>query len=812
MPNTGGGGGVPSSLAVVENPPPDHVRLKNELLYLAQKQRSRIDRLRSEADVQVARFAAAKRKDLLQQRDALRREIKAASPDATEARRTWQAYKVKDTEQEALFSKLSEEYISLSSMVKVLQDAIAGAYQGTGEGKQTARSTRERLDEVQKDKVELHRKIKRAIDCVVVDQNMLSQRLSEEQVYSGQLRELLKDVELETAGANEGTDQKETLQEQVRVVEERLTEMKQVTNALHDRYQEVKARKKDMVEEFLMESGRTHEDLVKSQSLLSMKKRALQELQNRVAFLSQSVQPVTKENAPSQEAWLAQNLEVVEQMLQDVGPSRAEHAVKPEDTLLLREITSHCSKAKAELAAIEYRVEGHDKYRGKLVEELCDMRYLMDEKLKKEDILQEQMDALLARLGEDAGHVREIMDRAGYDDYVSSDSEVSDEGDLLVLDEEGTADVDAITTSLDYAVDDPAGADAVQRFGHRQQGPLPGFVEARSAALARRRRQQPTIKERLRPKRKEATPEVALAVTQEQAVNVVVAALVGRRNAIQGGAYSPDMDAVAPDPNYATRVAEVKRLVNEWKDQQTGGGGRYAQSAAAAASGAAGGHPAELPGAIPTDAALSLGSRDEIAVQYLQIMAGGFNAMMFFGGPTTGPMGPNPRQFFMTKDLRRIAWRPLKRDGQAFDDESISVADVPNKGVVRGQNSAVFKQHREAKKLTLRPHCALSIVTTQNTTVDVEFETEQERDYWHQILDTVITELKPGGTVAAVVNSGVVMVCIFFLFFFGFFSSLLSWRATHTLQQVSDYSPPNQRSTSDEPYERSHVKVSLKTQ
>ena len=243
---------------------------------------------------------------------------------------------------------------------------------------------------------------------------------------------------------------------------------------------------------------------------------------------------------------------------------------------------------------------------------------------------------------------------------------------------------------------------------------------------------------------------MALAAYQEQAVNSAIETYSNRRHAMQMGTHDPNMEVVEPDPNQSARIAALQAEVELWKQQQRGGVRHHDDP----------GHALSPVGASPgdmasTNAALSLGSREEIAVQYLQIMLQGFSCSMFFGGPE-GPMGPNPRQMFMTKDLKRLAWRPPQRDGEIFDDESVAINDIVT--VVTGHRTGVFKAHRESRTVPLRPHAALSVILQQKTSIDIELDTEDERNYWHQILSTVTSELKAGGIIAAVVASNSIVV------------------------------------------------------
>eukprot|EP00659_Diplonema_papillatum_P004049 gene4049-6291_t len=88
--------------------PEDHVRLKNELLYLAQKQRARIDRLRHEADVQLERYAAQKKSEIREKVAELKVAVRALEPELDDTRRAWQKHKVVNTEHETNFARLSE--------------------------------------------------------------------------------------------------------------------------------------------------------------------------------------------------------------------------------------------------------------------------------------------------------------------------------------------------------------------------------------------------------------------------------------------------------------------------------------------------------------------------------------------------------------------------------------------------------------------------------------------------------------------------------------------------------------------------------
>eukprot|EP01059_Diplonema_ambulator_P002429 TRINITY_DN12074_c0_g1_i1.p1 TRINITY_DN12074_c0_g1~~TRINITY_DN12074_c0_g1_i1.p1 ORF type:complete len:764 (+),score=348.91 TRINITY_DN12074_c0_g1_i1:1357-3648(+) len=747
--------------------PDEHVKLKNELLYLAQKQRSRIDKLKADSQVQLERYAGGKRKELTVRRDRTKAAIQELQPELERVRKEWQRLKLEDSEHEGRYAKLSDHYRSTQARLKVLQEAIAGAYQGTGDGKQDVSGIRERLAEISKDKAELRAKLMRAWDCLSIDENMLNSRVVEEQAYGQRVKEMLRAVESEVAGQEIDTAQHQDRADDVLLINSQLSAMKQKTNELQDAYVMSLQTRRDLSEEFLLEAMRAMQELTHNQTLLTIKSHAIRDLQSKVEYLRKQFQPQTQAQTPAKEIWFRNKLEVMDNMLTEMSQIKEHYQVRSEDKQILKETTNHCNKAKAELHAIEKRVEGPDKYRKKLIDEITDMRHLLDEKLEEEDRLVAQLDGMLAAMGEDIGHIRELVDRQGFDDYVSSDSDPNADEVFIRLDEEGTGDVDIITTSLDYHADDPAGSEAVQRFGHRQQGPLHAFEEARAAQLASR--PQRKLGDRVRkPRGKEQTPETRLMAVQEQAVTEVVMHLRNREDAIQRGAYDTRMDVIVPDPVQASRNSKIQHEVEIWKEEQRGGA-RYRTESNRPPPDTQGVHQPE-----PTDAALQAGTNNDIAVQYLQRMVHGFVAMMFFNGPG----GPHPRHIFMTKDLKRLAWRLPQRDGENMDDDYIAMADI--KAVVTGHRTGVFKQHKDAGRV-VREAAALSIVTHQQTSLDLELDTTEERDYWAQILSKVASEMRPGGIINAVIASGVV--------------------------QVTDYSAPEHRSLIDEPYDRKQVQL-----
>lgn len=230
-----------------------------------------------------------------------------------------------------------------------------------------------------------------------------------------------------------------------------------------------------------------------------------------------------------------------------------------------------------------------------------------------------------------------------------------------------------------------------------------------------------------------------------------------------------------PDPEQDARTAHIRAQIEAYKEQQRGVGRHFDLPAHDAAA------PHSAPGDMPTDAGLIAGTQDDNAVAYLQRSVVGFTAMMFF----SGPVGPFQRDVFLTKDLRSIAWhRPaadvLAGAGQQ-EDEAILVADV--KTIAAGHRTEVFRQHRDQAQVPLREAAALSIITQQQTSVDVEFERPEERDYWAQILSTIAQESRPGNAIHSVLASDRV--------------------------RVIDTSNAAERSANGEPYDRRHITVRL---
>ena len=745
------------------SPPASHTELKNELLYLAQKQRARIDKLKLDSEVQLKKFAKVRKEDLLKRRDEVRDSIREVQPKLDDVRKHWQRYQLVNSEREGVYNKLSEQYNSAQSRLQVLHEAIAGAHKGTGDGKHSVQQLRDHLGEVESDKAELRKKVGRALDCLVIDENMLKNRQRDEEDYLHDVQQMLEAVEGEVVGEEHHDAGIPEMQDNVRVVETALQEQKQITNDLHDNFVLSTAKRKAMATDFLHEARRSTAELTKAQKQATIKEFIKRALDTQIEYLRKQFQPQGQNSAPQKEVWLRNKLEVMDSLLTEVGQIRERFQVQGEDEQVLQETEAYCKRAKAELTTIESKVEGDDKYRKRLLDEVVGMRFLLNERLAEEDGLVAQLETLVAELGEDVTHVREIMEKEGFDDYISSDEEATDEP-FIRLDEEGTADVEAITTSLEYRADDPRGSEAIQRYGHRQQGPLRSYAEERAAQLARRPKRR--FGDRLSKPMKELTPELALMRNQEQAIVEIAARERSRQEAIADGIYDVRMDRIAPDPRQTERNAAILQEVNLWVEGQRGNAKYRSEKYGASPTGP------------PTDAALVAGSVEDNACQYLQTMIGGFTCMMFFNGPG----GPSPRHVFMTKDLKRLSWRKTQRDGDRFDDESISMNDI--RTVVTGHRTGVFKQHREANQTPLREAAALSVVTLQNTSLDIEFDTPEEREYWAQIISTVASEMKPGGTISNVITAGAI--------------------------KVLDYSPPEQRSSSDEPYDRNHIQIKLK--
>eukprot|EP01065_Artemidia_motanka_P015743 TRINITY_DN19471_c0_g1_i4.p1 TRINITY_DN19471_c0_g1~~TRINITY_DN19471_c0_g1_i4.p1 ORF type:complete len:502 (+),score=173.49 TRINITY_DN19471_c0_g1_i4:962-2467(+) len=493
-------------------------------------------------------------------------------------------------------------------------------------------------------------------------------------------------------------------------------------------------------------------------------------------FTQQGASAVNYSQLQDREPWFESKVEVLTEVLREMQALTERRQVRDKDSAALAETSHRCNQAKSQLQAVEQRVNGKDKYRRKLVDEITDMRQLLNEKLHAEEIGLAQLDVLLNDLGEDPAQVHELIEAEGFDNYVSSESGGEEAtGEFVRLEEEGTHDVSAITTSLEFDPEDPAGAEALHRHAHRRQGPLSDFRELRAVQLAQRPHRKLGIGVIGSQRRRPVTINSVLHDAQAHAVAEVVAFVRMKQQRIASGLYDPKDDQILPDPLQREREDHIRAQVESWKAEQRGGGSAARVDAGGGAAGPSGG----LVGT--TDAALQAGSQDENAVAYLQRAVTGFAALMFF----SGPVGPFQRQVFLTKDLHRLAWRRPPADvtpgTEGHTEESIMISDM--RTVVTGHRTEVFREHRERGQAPMREAAALSVITAQRTSVDLEFDRAEERDYWAQILSTLASETKPGGAILGVIAAGRIA--------------------------VHDGSSQDQRTNTGEPFDRRHLTLSL---
>lgn len=758
--------------------------LRAELRFLAQKQRARLEKLRNDAEVQLGHYGLLKKQELMLRRDralAAERELLHGTPSRPgleHVRAEHSRLRTNGAGHEERYRELAEQYQTTQTRLKVLREAIDGQQLNTGDGRTGIAAMRSHLEEIGKDKQELLGKIKRALDCLMVDENMLKSRLEEEQHYAGELRQMVGAVDEEVAGhSHVAGEAVRSLDHDVRVVEERLGEMKNMTRDMYDQYLHAVQALRTTQEDVLLAVGEATTEVAHNQELRAFKDHAMHIMEGKIDEMQhEGVMPMTLAQVQHRSFWLEQKVAVLSDILKSMQLLREKRQVQEQDELMLAHTTQKCNKSKAELHAIEQKVEGKDKYRRKLIDEIVDMRMLLDEKLRHEDELVYQLEQLLQELGEDVQHVREIVDAEGFDNYVSSESEDEVVGDFVRLEGEHTGDVDAITTSLEYDPDDPSGAEALQRHAHRPEGPLRDFSEKRAAQLAARPPRPLAARLQGPAARRPLTLESVLMDAQVHAANQVLAVIKARTERINSGTYDLVDDQIIPDPEQRTRNERIRQQVEAYKERNSApdpsvGGGRFGRDAAA-------GSP-QQPRPQPTDAGLVAGTQDENAVAYLQRAVGGFTAMMFF----SGPVGPFQRHVFLSKDLRSVAWhRPVSDappGSPPQEDESILIADV--KTVATGHRTEVFRQHQA--QAPLRENAALSIITQQQTSVDLELDRAEERDYWASIISTIAAESRPGGAVHSVLAADRV--------------------------KVYDASSQHERSAGGEPYDRRHISLRL---
>eukprot|EP00760_Papus_ankaliazontas_P000351 PhM_4_TR10056/c3_g1_i1/m.42452 len=750
-----------------------HLELVAELKSIVDNQRSRVEKLKVESAIHIEHQAALRRRELEKKRSDIDKAIRDLEPALERVRSQWAQAKASNSGFENTWSGLKMQHNSIKSRVDVLKDSLSTFDTTIEDNRRSLSHMKDHIAEVENDKASMRIKLKRALECVVVDEDTFANRTREEEQYLQQLLQAHRAIEAELNQAQSVTKHDiAPLEDEVRVLAERLKEMQNKTADLFQQSVDAERRVTSLQEEWLSNGYTLQEDLERAGHLLTFKNAIINYLERQIQRHQQQYGDThgKRRGGTGDTAWLTQSIVVWEGIVREAQNEKQRLQLKSEPLQRLAETTAKCHEVKTALNNIRNNVfacgPAATSQRKRLVLDLCDMRALVSEKKAVEDQLMRHLQELALVLNEDLATVMRWVRRETFDDYVSStdgenDIDVASDGtDLFLLRDEGDDDIVALHSCLDIDVNDPHGQEELKRMAHRPEGPLREFAARRAAQLQQSKSSVPGAamqqQQHASPNRGQSVMETferAMLSVQCRVATEVVNHVRHRYEAINGGQYDPKLDRVVPDQEYFKRVKEQRARVEQWKsDQKTrfpaAGGSTsmvdadraspVAQRRIQALSADASSMPSSLASANPVSK----------AVHYLTRLLQGAAFLVYF----RNGVGPHMRHVFLSANFNRVLWRRMgSESSEREEDGSMEIAKIVD--VTLGHQTAVMQDHRARRQQPMREDTAFSLVTGE-ITLDMECDSAEERNYWAQAFAWVVNESGDGGVIASLRRAG----------------------------------------------------------
>jgi hypothetical protein len=757
-----------------------HVRAVGDLEQLARQQRTRIDKLKLDTAVQLEHRSTLRRLELEKRQEQALRQIDDLMPRVELVRQQWEQAKRANQGFELQWGSIRAHHQQLVQRSDALRAQQGDQKAQIEAARQHTTEMRDQLRKVERDKATLHSKMQRALESIVTDNEFLTVRVAEEEVYHRELGNALDKIQIEY-GESQAAYQHEfaPLRDDEATLSAYLQEMQNRTKELEKYCLELESKTVAIESHWLEAVHAVYEGLERAHHIDNLKNRALAHLEGQIAQLQEQGVAPRSRAGQTDATWLANAVLVWESVLQELAQERQRMQIRNDYTQQLAETSQKTEQAKATIATIKAKVEGTGMQRRTLLLELLELHYLANEKRDAEEQLVHYLQEAATQLEEDLSRVVGYVRKDGYDDYVtSSDHEDENDGEEEEpLAEEGMEDIANIVSSIDLDPSDPSTFERIQAMSRRPEGPLRAFAMKRAAMLARIAQQKSAAASAVSlygvgARKDDASaekPKKALKDTLDRAVQntfvrviaEVVQNVKQRQRQIEQGVLDPRTERVQADQKYIVRAKDMAARAERWIQQQkdervTKKAGTDVAKPSFSLAAAAGGSGAGVDGEqriviegerVPPDVVrVNMVGQ---AFYYLTQALHGFQFMLYL----RRTMAPQLRHVFLTRDLSRFVARRIGgSDAENSDDIQVRVQDV--KTIALGHKTDVFKDVRSLARIPMREENAFSLVSVDGSTIDVETDSIEDRTHRAAIYAWIVNESRANGIITALIRAG----------------------------------------------------------
>ena len=735
-----------------------HEQDKAELQQVIKRQAERISKLKVDSAVQLEHHATLRRLDLERRREDVQNAVSALQPRLQACRAQWAQARESNHGYEMQWGTMRAQYQQIKGRVDAMRDQVDETKANTESLRKIIAEMREHLHRLNRDKMTLRQKVKRSLECLVIDDSVLKSRIQEEEVYLTQMIQAHKAIRSEYNEAQlQNQSELAPLADDVKTLNQYLEEMQNRTKELQKYCIDLDAKVQGVEEKWIADVHNVFGSLERANQRDTIKSIVLSALEQQISEFQRNNVQQRYNTGHGDIMWLTNNLAVWENVINaQISQQRQKMQMREDGVQLLAQTSQACLAAKQELTQLRQEINGESITRRLTFNELVDLHYLIHEKKLNEEQMINYVQEVCTQLDENLPHVLQYMRREGFEDYVSStDEDREDEVDgFAPLQEEGADDVALIVSSIDLDADDPNNQEKLRQMSHRPKGPLLDFAARKakflqdggSATMSR----NATASKRSRDAQLQETLDRAVMYVQQRVTDEVVAFVRNRQQQIQQGLLDPKNERLNADPKYAAYMRDVNARIERFVQQQKENPGKALQGLSRQAiTGASSPAPAAGGASSPTPKIVVEGARVPVEVArgnpvvktnfFVTNCVRGVSLMMI----PRKSMEPQLRHVFLSRDLTKFIARRIGGD-RLDEDVIMRVADASN--ILLGFKTDVFREARYQSRRVAREDLAFSIVSsTLGTSFDLECDTAEDRSYWANIFAWVINESRTGG-------------------------------------------------------------------
>ena len=732
----------------------EHEQLKAELTKMIEGQAARIAELKLDTAVQLEHHSALRRCELIDRRNDALQQIAEITPHVELARQEWNHAREKNRGFEMQWGTMRAKHQQTLSRIEALKEQIEADSAENDQIQEETRTMRDHIERITRDKTTMKEKMKRALECLVVDDSFLKNRLQEEERYGTQLSNALQAMQVEYQDYQaHNKAQLVPLEEDVRLLNDYLQEMQERTRDLQRYCLDVEQKASTLELSWIRDVHTGVEPLEREKELYRLKATVVSMLENQLKSFPEGA-PIRTRTGDNDSTWLSHHATVWESIVKEVISEKQKMQRREENDQRTADTAQQLQVSKAELARLKKLVEGEGTDRRILFRQIRDLHFIGDLKKAGEETRIREVKDAATQLDEDLSMVLHFIRKEGFEDYVSStdgDEDVDETDAFPALEEEGNADIAAVISSYELDPDDPESVEIIQRNLHRPQGPLQEFSKKKVEFLRNFVADKPKQRVRRVNQDLKETLERAVQVVQEESIKEDTDYVRTRSIRIQRGELDPKNERIdLTNPVYSSQAKTITSRVSRWVQSQKDrplGQLSTAITANAPSSPVRGLiNAASVPGRINIPGAtvprhVEQGTASVKASYFLNLGVRGVRLMLYL----RRTLEPQLRHIFLSRDLTKVIARRVGSTAPSDEDLWVRISDIS--AIPLGHRSDVFRDVRKQSKWYMSEDLAFSLVCASGNSFDLEADSVEDRTMWANVFAFITNESRQGGMI-----------------------------------------------------------------